>query len=94
VSPCEFYFSFSFRPTPPCCQRRSIALQNAGESRRALINFKYERKQQLRLIMKKSEGTCHVFCTAGRVFLKGESFTVIIQITMVISGVLLIPGLE
>jgi hypothetical protein len=51
VSPCEFSFRFSFRPTPPCCQRRSIALQIAGEMRRALINFTYERKQHLRLIM-------------------------------------------
>jgi hypothetical protein len=48
----------------------------AGEMRRALINITYERKQHLRLIMKKGEGTCNVFCTAGLVFLQGESFTV------------------
>jgi hypothetical protein len=57
VSHCEFYFSFCFRPTPPCCQRRSIALQNAGEMRRALNNITYERKQHFRLNVKTRYGT-------------------------------------
>jgi hypothetical protein len=68
VSPCEFYFSFSFRPTPPCCQRRSIdRAANAAEMRRGLINFTYERKQHLRLIMKTVRA--HFVCVS--VFLHG-----------------------
>jgi hypothetical protein len=51
VSPCGFYSRFSFRPTPPCCQRRSIAQQMLARCVE-LISFTYERKKHPRLIMK------------------------------------------